>query len=208
MIKRSYYISLFLIVCVLAGLFFSLGWVRASDCQEFQSYLDRGVEIKNQSKAHHSPVDQLRENVQKDIWYIEDGHREHMKLFSAQSNLTLILESGKLKLIEKLSDLECWVQDQLYLDSNGNPRQKIRHFTSDDGVYTFPSHRFLTKSVALDFSDEPGHDLPKNLQSFKPFIYGFAQEVSFDLSGVEPLFSAKHLKVHLDPGKSKPMVIP
>lgn len=208
MIKRSLSFSFLVIALLATGLFIHLTWLKKSDSEKFQSYLDRGVEIKNHSKAHHSPVEQLREGIQKDIWYTENKIRKHMKLCSERSKLTLLLESGKLNLLESLSDLDCWVQDQLYFDSMNNPRQKVRHFTSESGTYSFPSHRFVTESVALDFSDEPGHDLPTNMEAFQPFIYGVAKQVSFDLSGKEPSFSAKHLKVHLDPEKSKPMVLP
>lgn len=208
MIRRYYQTTVLFLFSLAAGVMSYLCYVTEADSAELQSYLDRGVEIKNQSKAHHSPVDQHRENIQKDIWYMEDGYRKHMKLFSERSNLTLVLERGKLKLVENLSGLECWVQDQIYHDDEGNIRQKIRHFTSNDGIYTFPSHEFTTNSVDLDFSDEPGRDLPLHLENCKPFIYGFAKQVSFDLSGKSPLFSAKHLKVHLSPSKSKPMVSP
>ena len=76
MIRRSLILSLLCVFLLIAGLIFDLGWVQESDSLQFQSLLDRGVEIKNQSKAHHAPVDQLRENIQKDIWYMEDGYRK------------------------------------------------------------------------------------------------------------------------------------
>ena len=82
--------------------------------------------------------------------------------------------------------------------------QQVRTIAADEGVYHFPSHRFLAQSVQLAFFYLAGTELPLSLFPEKPFLTGIAREVSFSAAQKPPTFTAYHLQAKLDPDRGLP----
>lgn len=202
-LKKATLFSSLLLVILGVLVFLNLLVITPNDTKEYQSYIDRGIQIKNQVKAHSAPVQQLGKNVQKDLWFFENSQRLHMRIFCRSSLLTLILDNHKLKLVESLENLHCCMQENQYFDENHVPRQKLRYFHSPIGSYSYPEHSFRAEQVSLSFSDEPSHQLPLALFAKTPFVHGEANEVLFSLSKKRYAFEAEHLKMHLNPKKLK-----
>lgn len=202
-LKKATFLYSSLLVFFSGFLFLNLLMIQPSDTEEYQSYIDRGIQIKNQIKAHSTPVQQLGKNVQKDFWFYENDQRLHMRIFCQSAILTLILDNHKLKLFESLDHLHCCMQEKQYYDGENQPRQKLRYFHSPSGSYVYPENHFTAEKVQLSFSDEISHQLPTVLSAKTPFIHGHANQVLFSLSKKRYIFEAEHLKMHLNPKKLK-----
>lgn len=140
--------------------------------------------LSQESTRQHShqtlekqPARQLRTGVQKDIWTLDETERLHIRLRSTHSELVLKQKGQKFEAVEKLQNLECWVQEKIdpLLQS-----QRIRHLSAEEGAYHFPSQRFHTQNVHLSFFRLPGTTLPLTIET-PPFLHGIAQEMRGDL---------------------------
>jgi hypothetical protein len=76
--------------------------------------------------------------------------------------------------------------------------QKLKYFTAKKGVWSFPSHQFLSDAINLYFYDLEGTELPRDLTAFSPYLKGVASRVSFLLSDKKSHFKAYHFKASLD----------
>ncbi len=185
MFKKTTFFALFTVLTLWTLLLFTLFKIKPSDYSNFEK-LQRKETI-------FQPICQLRQGVQKDIWFSENGEKRHFSIFSQRSELTLHLLSKEPEVMERLFHIECLLQDKLFLDANGNPWQELRYFTAEEGVYLFPSYRFLCPKMEVSFYQAPSHLLPATLTNNKSFLTGVASDVSFDLSEKTPSFFAHHL---------------
>ncbi len=194
--------------CFLAliGLAAALAYSLHIKLQPHDAPLYRKITQESQAlRSHHAlerhPAQQKRERVQKDIWLVDGSQRLHFRLKSAYSHLTLTQKKDKVEAVEQLKQIESWIQDEIDpVDSY----QQIRTIAADQGVYYFPSHRFLAQSVHLAFFRIPGIELPLSLFPEKPFLTGIAREVSFAAISKTPTFTAYHLQAQLDPERGLP----
>ena len=158
--------------------------------------------MKKQKKGHllkKEPIHQKRLNVQKDIWYLENGMRLHFSIFSAGSFLSLKEKKGKFELIENLKNIHCFAQEKIgYNKITKKWEQKLKYFNAKTGTYLFPSHQFFSDQINIYFYDVDGKELPENLSLFSPYLKGVASQVSFMLSDKKSHFKAYHFKASLD----------
>jgi|GEM_PF-3287767 len=141
-------------------------------------------QLSQESTRQHSrqalekqPAYQLRTGVQKDIWTLDGTERLHARLRSAHSELVLKQKGKKFEAVEKLQNLQCWIQEQI------DPLlklQKVRHLSAEEGSYHFPSQRFHTQNAHLSFFRLPNTSLPQTIEA-SPFLHGIAQEMRGDL---------------------------
>lgn len=159
--------------------------------------------IQTQKQANpttlFSTTEQQRKGVVKEIWFTqEDRSRLHYRIFSASSLLTIKPDQKGFDLIEKLENMQCWMQDKLYDSAeNGGPMQQVRFLAADEGLYHYTSQEFLAQSVALSLYRLSGHDLPDQRTAGHPFLKGMAEGISFAISGKNPQFQAKQFKAEL-----------
>jgi len=170
-------------------------------------------------RAHHAlethPATQNRQTVQKDFWIMQGSQRQHLRIQSEESELIIHERKGKLEAVEKLQHLDCWFQEpgnssDSILKKTTDKRcvcgslQQVRHLTAQEGIYFYPSHRFIAQTVQMQFFRLSGHDLPETVDSKLAFFSGTATEASFSACGKSPTFTAQHLHASFDPAKGLP----
>ncbi len=133
---------------------------------------------------------QQRQGVQKDIWTTKGGPRLHTRLNAERSDVAI---KGHKEIVETLQNITCWTQQAVDTST-----QEVRYFTTHEGVYVFPSHRFLAEEVHLAFYQLPGSSLPASPPTTPPFLSGIAEEVILS-AGLEcPAFTAHHLRANVE----------
>lgn len=191
-----------LLLFVICTLFwgYSLVFVRPSDIAKIKKAMEE-QEIAS-SKSILTTTEQKRKGVVKEIWFTqEDKSRLQYRIFSQSSLLTLKPDGKKFDLIEKLDNIQCWMQDKLYESPAVNTAtQQIRYFQAQEGLYRYHSQEFIAHSVALSLYRLGGHQLPEELGKAVPFLKGKADDVSFAISGKNPQFNAQHFKAELANG--------
>lgn len=143
---------------------------------------------------------QQRKGVVKDIWFTqEDESRLHYRISSISSLLTIEPKDKGFDLIEKLENMQCWMQDKLYreAEAKASPMQQVRFLSAKEGLYHYTLQQFSAQSVALSLYRLNGHELPQRMDKEKPFLKGIAEDISFAVSGKTPQFEAKHFKAEL-----------
>jgi hypothetical protein len=175
----------------------SLLFFQNSDVEDFK----KKIEEKREQKA---PVlqatSQLRTNVVKDLFVVEDQGRVHHKIISSSSVLFLIPENRHFDVVEKLDDITCWMQEKLY--SGAQLEQQVRFFKAEEGFYRYSSQQFIAQSVDLSLYRLPGSELPDQSPVKTPLLKGHAHDVSFTLAGKAPQFKASQFKAELAKGKN------
>lgn len=177
----------------------SLFFISDIDIKEYHNFLNRKTKATSCRALKRKPIEQQRENVQKDIFLTQDGTRLHFRIFSEKSILTFTEKKDNIEIIENLEKIKCLIQDRYFF----NPQKKIfqqqlRYFTAEKGSYIYPSHKFVTDSINLNFFEIPGDSLPDDMISFEPYLKGFAKEVSFSLTEKSPRLTAKHFQASFD----------
>lgn len=69
---------------------------------------------------------QFRKGVDKDIWFFRGNTRMQLRINSTTSELVFEKEDGKSKIIEKMGDVICWMQEELYY-TLPNGTEVVRH---------------------------------------------------------------------------------
>ncbi|MES2121974.1 MAG: hypothetical protein V4492_04250 [Chlamydiota bacterium] len=190
-----------LLFFVIATLFwgYALVFVRPSDIAAIKKTIAEQQLASSQSIV--TTTEQKRTGVVKEIWFTqEDKSRLQYRIFSQSSLLTLKPDGKKFDLIEKLDNIQCWMQDKIYAANAGaGAAQQIRYFQAQEGLYRYHTQEFLAHSVALSLYKLGGQQLPQELGKAVPFLKGKADDVSFAISGKNPQFNAQHFKAELGP---------
>lgn len=193
--KILFYIPIFFFPIILLFFFLNTFLVREKDIIKYHKIISRKTKLTSCKKLKRPPINQEREKVQKDIFFMEDGIRKHIKINSEKSNLSIIEKNNKTKLIENLENVTCLAQEKIYFSHPQNCKmQKIRFFTAKNGIYIYPEHKFFTNSINLKFFDVPGIVLPESIKEFMPYLDGIAEEVSFSIHEKNKKLNAKHFK--------------
>lgn len=167
----------------------------------YRKLVQESAELRSRHALERHPALQKREGVQKDIWAVNGSERLHFRLKSRHSELALTQKKDKVEAIEFLQDIDCWVQDEV---DRAASLQQIRTLTAEEGIYYFPSHKFIAQHVNLAFFRLPGTELPLVLFPEKPFLTGVAREMSFAATSKTPTFTAYHLQAQFDPQRGLP----
>lgn len=136
---------------------------------------------------------QERKGMQKDIYFTKHASRLHAQLRGIDSLLVLEQSEGKMKMVEKMKNVSCVMQDELY-EENGKPMQTLRNIAAQEATYDYKSGFVLAHDVVISCYTLPGHTLITSLNGQKPIMEGRAKTVEFSLKEKSPKFSADHLK--------------
>ena len=193
----------------ISAAFISLGYftysnfcVTTDDENLYYKLLDRKVTLTSCEALKRKPLCQNRENVQKDIFVMQNKSRLHFRISSEISSIRLTEKKDNIEFIENLENIKCLVQDKIEYNPDKNIfEQKLRYFTAKTGTYTYPSHKFVTDAINLYFFEIPGNTLPNNIDLFAPHLKGFAKEVSFLLTDKTPELNASHFRACFDVDK-------
>jgi hypothetical protein len=188
--------------------------IRPKDRLNHQCFAKRDSVRYDYHALETHPITQHREGVQKDIWISQNGGRRHLRILSRQSEVTFHEENHKVNAVEKLQNLECWLQDDPatsccipgYLPdiAKGSDMQLVRCFRASEGSYFYPSHSFITKKASMLFFRLPGHDLPQLVDESLAFFTGTASEIHFSACDIPPTFVAQHLHATFDSPRRSP----
>jgi hypothetical protein len=171
--------------------------LRSKDITTYNNFSKKSKEFattQNLATTH-----QKRQGVRKDIWLTQvDKTRNHTRIDSLTSTLTLLPKENKLDIMENLHDLKCWMQDKLYI-AEKTPMQQMRFFEAGEGSYQYTTGEFLAEAVTLSLFRIPGHQLPPHIDTKAAFLHGIAKDVSFSVAGKSTQFQAESFKATLNP---------
>jgi len=186
-------LSLFFLISIFLFKIFS---IKNEDIQKYHQTLHQQTSYKF---LQREPIHQKRENVQKDIFILQNNSRLHFKIFSTNSTLFIVEKQNKIELKENLENIKCLMQDKIeFFPQKNSFEQKIRYFTAKTGTYLYPSNKFFTDSIKINFFELPGNTLPEDINSFTPYLKGSAKDVSFYLSDKSTKLNAEHFKASVD----------
>ncbi|MES2273145.1 MAG: hypothetical protein V4487_03015 [Chlamydiota bacterium] len=201
MFQRTIFSFLTLAASAIAAVYYFHIRVQPGDGPTYKKMVQENMQLRSRDALERQPLHQFRKTVQKDIWDMDGSERLHFQLKSSESELILTQKKGKAEAIEKLKQITCWIQDEI------DPKlcmSQLRRISAEEGIYYFPSHRFLAETVDLAFFRYPGIELPLSLLGQKPFLVGTAKQLSFSAAEKLPIFTAFHLKAKLDLQKGFP----
>ena len=116
---------------------------------------------KEEKKIH---TNSQRNEMAKSVWLTRDGERYENFLTSEDSFVQIRPKEKGMRVVENMDKIVCFMQQKLFVDSNGNPWQQIFHFTADKGSYDYAKKYFQAYDVDLWMIQVPGHDLQKELK--------------------------------------------
>lgn len=196
--KTATYTTLFLMIATI-GWLVKLMYITDADLDRYEALKNAGKAIaaKEQEKKSY----QYRSGVRKDLWLAQEDHtRLHHRIASQSSRLTLVPIDDKVDIIEHLQNLQCWMQDKIFLPT---ATQQLRYFEAEQGIYQYSIQRFAASSVILSLFRLQGTDLPFSLNPKTAFLQGIAQDVSFSIAGKATQFQAKQFKATLTSQQEK-----
>ena len=194
---RNINIFCFFLITILSSLLIGNYCVlRKKDYKKYNYFL---LKKKKNKMSFQKNALQERENVQKDLW-TSDKERLHFRLYSDKSHLSIFLNKNKkLQVEEKMENISCWLQDQVQKNPTS---QQIRFFTADNGIYTYPSHRFVSSCVNLYFLYLMGNALPDTIKKEDAYINGYVKEFSFIMPANHiPKCHASHINASISGDK-------
>ena len=197
MLKKSFYLFLTLSVVVIGLIAANFAFLQPQDFEEYRQLLNFQ---ENSKKRKKTSAEQKRKGVTKDIFVSQHNHnRLHLRIQSEQSKLFIEPENAGFAMIEKLENIQCWLQEEGVIAS---PRQ-VRYFTAQNGSYAFPSHEFLAGAIELYFFLLQPEESLFSLNFNDAYLKGYANRLSFFLKDRAPHFEAHHFKATFDPDKGR-----
>lgn len=167
MLKRAFFWSLALVLLCLAALSIHFGIIRAKDLQD---YATSSSAIEKNSLC--KPFTQVRKGIKKDLFL---PNKIHLCIQGENSELALQASHGKWEMVETLKNLECWMQEK---------GEEVRHFTAEEGLYLFPSHKFDAKNICLDHPSGNIYSQHASLQGLNPKEILFEEDVKMTYNGL------------------------
>ncbi len=191
MIRKSIILSSFLTFASLCILVFFLFFPSSSDREDYQKILEKRKRSLSSDGFPQESIHQMRDDVQKDLWVMNEKERLHFRICSEHSDLCLSRSAKTTEVTENLQNIQCWIQEKI-LPLEGE--QLIRFFSSQEGIYRYPSHSFFAPHLFLFFFQIPGSDLPEDIFSYSPYLQGLADQVYFQFTEKMPGFEATRLR--------------
>lgn len=136
---------------------------------------------------------QIRSQVRKDLWIAEANGERLQNRIESDSSLLILKprKTGSLEVIEELTGVRCWLQEKIQpLEKT----QQIRFLIAKEGIYLYKDQKFEAQNVKLSLYKMPGKILPFNLENYKPFLKGSAENILFSLENKGPCFTATQFK--------------
>jgi hypothetical protein len=198
MLRKTFYtaisITLFFVVFFLLNFFH----IKPSDFKEYERMQQKKNKLSNNNSIKNHRSHQYRQNVQKDIYIVDDDQRMHFRIFSSNTNLFLN-QKEKIHIIETLNDLQCWMEDNSQKEIQ---HKQVKYFQAKTGSYTYPTHQFIANQVDMQFfllkKDEK---ISSSINPKNSYLQGYANEVNFILSEKKPNFHAIGFQASFNPIK-------
>jgi hypothetical protein len=114
-----------LLSLVLALCLYALFAISTKDEQVYRKLVESANPINSNIKASPYTAKQQRKGVQKDILLTQGGDRLQVHLTSPHSILVLDRQDGKMEIIEKMENVKCTMQEELFY-SLSDGREVVR----------------------------------------------------------------------------------
>lgn len=198
MFKRASRVGKIIFALLLFGCVAQFCIVRKKDITTYKKLL-QDYETHSTVRSLPNAAHQIRTTVDKEIWFTqEDRTRLHYRIHGQSSLLTLEPIDKKIHIVENLNQVQCWMQDRLYVQTASNePMQQMRFWEADHGVYRYTTQQLLAQDVNISIFRLPGHALPYTCDPRIAFLNGIANNVSFSITGKTPQFEANQFKATL-----------
>lgn len=117
-------------LCLFLGLLVLFGYSLFSfgdrDRQEYWTLMKQADPTLLNSSSTPYTAKQQHHRVRKDIWFLQDSQRLKLRLASANAELVLDHHDNQTEVIEKMEDVVCCIQEELYyVMPNGNEIKKL-----------------------------------------------------------------------------------
>jgi hypothetical protein len=191
----KFWISLSLIgLGVAVGLGFLIFPSRQKDYTAYEALLASSHALQTHVNISSQ---QKRGEVSKRIWYQEETPL-YICIKSPQSELFCVQHDHQIELIEKLQDVICIMQEELYYEGEGGqPMQKVRYMEAQNSSYSYKTNLFVAEEVKLWKVQLEGHDPPAVISLANPLMAATAKRVEFTLKGNALDFIAYHMRAKL-----------
>lgn len=103
-----------LLTLVLALCLYALFTISTKDKQVYRKLVESSNPVNSNIKASPYTAKQQRKGVQKDILLTQGAERLQVHLTSTNSILVLDRQEGKMEIIEKMQNVKCTMQEELY----------------------------------------------------------------------------------------------
>lgn len=173
-------------------------------------------------KDNQGKTTQQRQLVAKDIWFTRDNLPLQLHLRSASSELVFEHHDTRSEIVEKMTDVICYVQEELFYllneetevirDESGKlvwrdssdkivaeddpqlkPVQRIRYIVADNAIYYYHSGLLVANEVHLSQFILPGHKLVLTVEGKTPIMKGRAESLEISLLSKGLTFNAKKM---------------
>jgi hypothetical protein len=194
MLRKTFYIAFISTICLVLTVASNFFIISKKDYEDFKK-------LNNLNKpTFTSDITQNREDVQKDLYMIDDNERVHFQISSTTSVLYLKQNKNNIDFYEKLSDINCNFQDK-FIEKNNYFYQHLKNFTSKNGIYKYPSHSFVADDVSLNFyylkKDIDFH----NLERSNAYLQGKANNIELKLINKKPILQANDIDALFFPNR-------
>ena len=215
------FLSLGLILFLCLWLYWLLFSFHEEDRLEYKSLLDRANAAETKTSNTLYSAEQQHRQARKDLFFMKNGERLQMTVFSEDTRLILDKQEGHSDIVEHMTGVHCCMQEELfYLTSDGKevmksnpatfilrngeaidsnqkklvPMQKIRYLDAKKAIYYYQTDLFLAENVKISEYVVDGHYLLENPPKKEPTITGTASAVEFSIAKDNIQFIAHHFK--------------
>jgi hypothetical protein len=189
-----------LVLCIGLAMAFCLGVLRPESIHHYKRLMTLSNKESVNSPKQDYTAKQSRVNVQKNVSFVDHGRVLEMRLQAGKSDLMFDHQAEKTQIVEKMENVVCLMQEELYELPDHTPMQTIRSIHAKTASYYYKDDHFVADQVNYARYTFPGLTLPKNVDSGKPLMRGVAKAVEFSLDGKEMNFKAHELKATFQKG--------
>jgi hypothetical protein len=116
---RSFFTWKFLIFLTGFGIVMFFGFrsfmrIKPEDVQEYRQLIENSDLGQAKNKSSPYTAKQQRDDIQKDISFMQGGERLQLRLIAVESQLVLDQHDGETALLEQMRDVHCYMQEELY----------------------------------------------------------------------------------------------
>lgn len=191
---KTTFFAIFLIISLLAGLVFHILNITATDQERYRELMDvSNSKTSLKSNANYT-AKQLKEGTAKTLLLTQGDERRVGYLTSKSSVLYFAKEEQSSQLIEEMQNVQLIYQEELMVDSEGNPFQTVVWMESESATYFYNQEKLKAENVHIRRYRLPSHELPKGKLEANPLFTGTADLITITFGKDHPTMQAIHLK--------------
>lgn len=171
--------------------------------KQYRFLMGQFGEAKGKNQVEARPIQQIRDQVSKQIFYHKDGHRLQCRLTSEHSDLIFQSKENGGELVECFKGIHCLMQEKLIEEPNNLLKQSLRFLKAKEAFYFYKSGQLEADGVNIAHYLAPGLTWPSSLDSLTPSFQGEAENIQFSLFNKESALKAHKLQAIFHGWESK-----